>query len=266
VSAARRPDGRLDRRLTPVEGGWLGRPFAEMRSTLEASRLVMDPVMYGAGVPRGDGRPVLVLPGFLAGDESLWLLRAWLRRIGYQPVTCGFRFNVDCGNRALERVERHAQDAHDRTGRRVAVIGHSRGGHFARALAARRPDLVSHAISLGADLQGMFGISAPTRAAVGLVRQTAAATGLTPEPACYRSRCTCGFVQAFGAEFPVDDVHLTSVYSKGDGVVRWQRAIVDEAENVEITGSHVGLASNRKAFRVIGEALARPERAGADRH
>jgi hypothetical protein len=41
--------------------------------------------------------------------------------------------------------------------------------------------------------------------------------------------------------------------------VRWERAIVDEADCVEVTGSHIGLMANRKAYRVIARALARKE-------
>jgi pimeloyl-ACP methyl ester carboxylesterase len=251
-----------ERRLTPVPAEWFGRPLAETRWILEAARLLLDPIAYGRGVPRGDGRAVVVVPGFLAGDDSLLPLRRWLRTIGYRPQTAGFVFNVDCAERATERVDELAQALHATTGRRVAVIGHSRGGHLARAVATRRPELVSHAISLGADLQGLFGISAPTRAAVGLARRGVHLTRRSRDPDCFRARCTCAFIRDYTAEFPVDRVRLTSIYSKGDGVVRWERAIVEEADCVEVTGSHVGLAANRKAYRVIAGALAAPELGG----
>ena len=54
-------------------------------------------------------------------------------------------------------------------------------------------------------------------------------------------------------------MRLTSIYSKGDGVVHWERAVVEEADCVEVAGSHVGLMANRKAYRAIAAALARPE-------
>jgi pimeloyl-ACP methyl ester carboxylesterase len=247
------------RELTPVPAEWLGRPLAETRWVLEAARLFADPVAYGRGVPRGDGRPVIVVPGFLASDDSLLLLRRWLRIVGYRPHTAGFLFNVDCADRAMERVERLAEAINATTGRRVAIIGHSRGGHLARATAARRPDLVSHAVSMGADLQGLFGISSPTRAAVGVVRRGLHITRRSRDPDCIRARCNCGFIRDYTAEFPVDRVRLTSIYTKGDGVVRWERAIVDEADCVEVRGSHIGLIANRSAYRAIAAALARPE-------
>ena len=254
------------RRLTPVPGEWLGRPVAETRFVLEAARLVVDPVAYGRGIPRGDGRPVVLVPGFLASDQSLLLLRRWLRLVGYRPHTAGFLFNVDCSDRVLDRVERIAQALNATTGRRVAVIGHSRGGHMARALAARRPDLVSHAISMGADLQGLFGISSPTRLAVGIARRATMWSGRSRSPDCFRARCTCGFVRDYTGRFPVEQVRLTSIYTKGDGVVRWERAIVEEADCVEVSGSHVGLMANRKAYRAIVAALAEPELPLADTH
>jgi triacylglycerol lipase len=66
------------RELTPVPAEWLGSPLAETRWVLEAARLFADPIAYGRGVPHGDGRPVVVVPGFLASDDSLLLLRRWL--------------------------------------------------------------------------------------------------------------------------------------------------------------------------------------------
>jgi pimeloyl-ACP methyl ester carboxylesterase len=252
------------RELTPVPAEWLGRPLAETRWMLEVARLLVDPVAYGRGVPRGDGRPVVVVPGFLASDDSLLLLRRWLRIVGYRPHTAGFMFNVDCADRAVERVERLAEAINATTGRRVAIVGHSRGGHLARATAARRPELVSHAISMGADLQGLFGISSPTRAAVGIARRGVHITRRSRDPDCFRAGCSCDFIRDYTAAFPVDRVRFTSIYTKGDGVVRWERAIVDEADCVEVTGSHIGLLANRKAYRVIADALARPELPGAD--
>jgi triacylglycerol lipase len=242
---------------------WQGRPVAETRWVLELSRLLVDPLFRGDGVPRGDGRPVVLMPGFLAGDQTLAVLASWLRRVGYAPSTCGFVANVDCSDAALERVERTALALHRRHGRRVALVGHSRGGHFARALGAHRPDLVSHAVSLGADLQGMFAISAPTRAAVAVMRGALRGTGRARSRACVSAACDCTFARAFAAPFPEHEVRATSVYSKGDGVVRWQSQVVPYADCIEVAGSHVGLVFNRKAYRAIAAALAQPELTGA---
>ena len=239
---------------------WSGRPLAETRWLLELAALSFDPVFLGGpGLTRGDGRPVVLMPGFLAGDQTLGVLGGWLWRLGYRPRLCGFVANLGCSDRALERVERRVEALHARHGRRVALIGHSRGGHFARALAARRPEQVSHAISLGADLQSMLGISSPTLAAVGAVRQGLRLTGRARDPRCLTLDCPCRFTHDYTTKFPAERVRMTSIYSRGDGVVRWEGCIVPYADCVEVTGSHTGLIFNRKAYRAIAAALAQPE-------
>jgi triacylglycerol lipase len=240
------------------EGRWWGRHLAETRWQLELYRLLVDPVLLGAGVPRGDGRAVILMPGLGGGDQTLLILAAWLRRIGYRPSTCGFVTNLGCSDRAVERIEGRLERAQERTDRRVALIGHSRGGHYARALASRRPDLVSHAISLGAGLRRMLAISYPAQSAIAGAR--AVLTRRNPRsPLCFTESCDCAFGRDFTAAFPDDRVRMTSIYSKGDGVVRWQAARVPYADCVEVTGSHVGLVFNRKVYRAIAAALALPE-------
>jgi triacylglycerol lipase len=243
----------------PTRDRWWGRPLAETRACLELARLLRDPVWRGDGVPRGDGRPVVLLPGFLAGDQTLALIAMWLRRLGYRPRVCGFVTNTSCSDATLDRVERRVEALWRSYGRRVALIGHSRGGHFARALAARRPDRVSHAISMGADLQGMFAASAPTLLAVRVARRVVHATGRARREACLSAHCGCPFSHDFARPFPFDQVRLTSIYSKGDGVVRWRSQVIPRADCIEVTGSHIGLIVNREAYRSVGAALARTE-------
>jgi pimeloyl-ACP methyl ester carboxylesterase len=242
-----------------IRGRWWGRPVAETRGWLELGRLPGDPVFYGAGVPHGDGRPVVLMPGFLAGDQTLVVIAGWLRRLGYRPRLCGFVSNTGCSDRTLDRVERRVEALWQAYGRRVALIGHSRGGHFVRALAARRPDRISHAISMGADLQGLFGASAPTLFAVDVARRVVQATGRARSDACLSAHCGCPFSHDFARRFPFEQVRLTSIYSKGDGVVHWQCQIIPHADCIEVTGSHIGLIFNRKVYRTIAAALALPE-------
>jgi pimeloyl-ACP methyl ester carboxylesterase len=225
---------------------WWGRPLAETRWQLELGRLLVDPVLRGQGVARGDGRPVLLLPGFLAGDQTLLVLAAWLWRIGYRPSTCGFVANVQCSDRAVEKVERRVEQLHRRHGRRVAVIGHSRGGHYARALGSRRPDLVSHAVSMGAGLREMLAISYPTEAAVAAARRAQQRTGGARSPRCLTEGCDCTFARDFAGPFPADRVRLTSIYSRGDGVVRWQAALAPDADSWRSPAATSGSSSTAR--------------------
>ncbi len=230
---------------------WWGRPLAEVRWQAELARLLVDPVYRGEGVVRGNGMPALLMPGFLAGDVSLSVMHGWLERMGYDPHGSGMVFNVDCSDRAFERLDARLVDIHERTDRRVALIGHSRGAHFAKALAHRRPERVAGVISLGAGLDTPFDISVPTKAAVAAVRTVHG----TRRPNCMTERCGCAFSTHYAAPFPAA-LPLTSIYSRGDGVVWWEACVVPYATNVEVTGSHVGLAFNRKAYRAIARALA----------
>ena len=235
---------------------WWGRHVREIRWQAELLRLLADPVFRGVGVPRGDGSPVLLIPGFLAGDGSLSVMSNWLKRIGYEPHGADIVLNVDCSDRTLNRLERRLVGIARKSGD-VAIIGHSRGGHLAKALAHRRPDLVSQVISLGSGLDTPFDISIPTKAAGAGVRVVLHRTSRTArENGCFTPSCQCPFTRDYTDAFPTD-VPLTSVHSHGDGVVWWEACVVPYARNVEVTGSHIGLAFNRKAYRVIGETLAR---------
>jgi triacylglycerol lipase len=238
---------------------WWGDHLREVRWQLELGRLLVDPVFRGRGVPRGDGRPVILMPGMGGGDQTLLVLAAWLRRIGYRPHLCGFVANINCSDRAVEQVERRLEAIHARHCRRVALIGHSRGGHYARALGRRRPELVSHAISIGAGLRQMLATSYPTQVAARGIRAVLLQTGRAGSSRCLTEACDCAFARDFAGAFPADRVRLTSIYSKEDGVVRWQSAQVHDADCVEVTGSHVGLIFNRKTYRVIASTLAVPE-------
>src|SRR3954466_15669004 len=123
--------------------------WREARLGLEAAGLLRDPVLRGEGLRDGRGRPALLIPGFLAGDASLALMGDWLRRAGYRPCRAGLRVNANCSGAAVERIERRLERMVEEQGQRAVVIGQSRGGSFAKALAVRRPDLVCGLVTLG---------------------------------------------------------------------------------------------------------------------
>jgi hypothetical protein len=105
----------------------------------------------------------------------------------------------------------------------------------------------------------MLATSYLTQAAIGAARQMTLRSGRARSPHCLSESCDCRFASDFTAPFPSDRVRLTSIYSKEDGVVRWQSTLVPYGTCVEVTGSHVGLIFNRKTFRAIATALADPE-------
>ncbi|MDP9434714.1 MAG: alpha/beta hydrolase [Actinomycetota bacterium] len=243
-------------RKAPRDDRWWGHHLAELRWQAELARLLVSPVWYGVGVPRGNGQPVLLIPGFLAGDESLAPMANWMSRMGHKPYGSGMHLNVDCSDRAVSRIERRLEKVVDQHGRKAALVGHSRGGHFSKALAHRRPDLVEQVISMGSGLDEPFDISIPTKAAVAAVRTVLQSTSIrAAKNGCLTDTCDCPFVRDYSAPFPSEQVPLTSIFTRGDGVVRWRACAVPYARNVEISGSHIGLAFNRRAYRVIGLLL-----------
>src|SRR5207244_284779 len=101
----------------------LAPPWREGRTGFELVRLLRDPRFRHADRHAGRGRPVLLVPGFLAGDESLGVLAGWLRRSGYRTLGAGSRLNADCFTKVLDALEVRAQALRRATGQRVAIVG-----------------------------------------------------------------------------------------------------------------------------------------------
>src|SRR5918995_5573277 len=106
--------------------------WRESLAGVEAAALFRSSVWRGGGVPDGGGRPVLLIPGFLAGDGSMATMTHWLRENGYDTRRAGIRANVGCSEEACQRLETRLERFAEATGQRVAIIGQSRGGVFAR--------------------------------------------------------------------------------------------------------------------------------------
>ena len=230
--------------------------WREGRVGLEAARLVRSPVWRGAGVPPGDGRPVLLVPGFLAGDGTLATMARWLRANGYWTCRAGIRANVGCSEDACRRIEERLEALVERTGHPAAIVGQSRGGVMARVVAARRPDLVSGIVTLGAPTVGMLRVHPLVLLQVGVVG--ALGTGRVPglfRMSCLRGACCETFRGDLLAPFP-PSVRYVCVYSRSDGIVDW-RACLDGAadELLQIDDSHCGMALSSGAYEQVAQAL-----------
>jgi pimeloyl-ACP methyl ester carboxylesterase len=217
----------------------------------ELSALLGDPVYRGRGVPRGDGRPVLLVPGFLAGDWTLRLLHGWLGRIGYRTYLSGIVLNIQHSERMLARLRRRAGAIQKETGERVSLVGHSRGGLLAKVYAQRKPDGVEQVIALGSPLADWTDLAAITHHAVGVVRtvnQLAYGRRMNPEGRfTYDLRLT-------------PTVPTTSIYTKADDVVNFRSCLRPDIPAIQVWGSHNGLVVNPEVFRLVGRLLARPAR------
>jgi triacylglycerol lipase len=232
--------------------------WREVRLGLEAAALLRDPVLRGAGLSDGRGRPVMLIPGFLAGDGSLAPMAGWLKRAGYRPTRAGMLANVDCSAAAVARLEERLDRVVGEQGTRAVVIGQSRGGGLAKVLARRRPDLVAGIVTLGSPQLDPLAVHPLVRLQVSAV----GALGSLGAPGLFRRGCLNGdccaeFWEHLAGPLPAG-VGFVSVYSKSDGVVDW-RACIDPCadEHVEIASSHMGMALSPASWRAVAAALER---------
>lgn len=217
----------------------------EGRALLEWTAWWMARPWFGRA-PGGDGHPVLVLPGLLAGDASTWPLRRFLDAIGYPAHP--WELGVNRGPRPgiVPKLIRRLETLNDAHGQPVSLIGWSLGGAIARALAFRMPERVRSVITLGSPLQG-DGHGTNAR------RAFEWASGMrADDPRLQRM---------LGGHPPVP---VTSILSKTDGVVNWRMSLAPEharSETIEVSASHLGMGANPVVLWAIADRLAQhPER------
>ncbi len=199
-------------------------------------------------LPKGDGHPVIVLPGFLASDASTRPLRGVLKDLNYVPYAWGMGRNLKFDDEREEQMLGLLDQAYRDHGQKVSIIGWSLGGVFAREIAKAAPEKVRSVISLGSPISSNRNYSnarklydringAPEHT------QTARMAQLhVPPPA-----------------------PTTSIMSKTDGIVAWQGSVQpDDAsnpntENIEVPASHFGLGVNPLVIYLIADRLAQAE-------
>jgi pimeloyl-ACP methyl ester carboxylesterase len=127
------------------------------RPAVEFGRLMVDPIFWGWGVRRGDGHSIIVLPGFGGGDDYLQPLHSWLYRIGYKPVASGLDVNPGWSSELVEGLGELVEDEFRRSESTVTIIGHSLGGMYGYAIAARQPQMIRQVVTLASPLRRIVG-------------------------------------------------------------------------------------------------------------
>ncbi len=205
------------------------------------------PALVGL-LPRGEGRHLLVLPGFTAGDASTAALRAALRALGHRPHGWGLGPNLGPTDEILDGIVVRLDELVRRNEGPIDLVGWSLGGIYARELARIAPDHVRQVITLGSPFQ----IADP-----GATNAAAAWRRLSDR---HSERVTLPRVPDHARE-PVP-VPTTAIYSRSDGVARWTDCIDPprpRAENIEVRGSHCGLGHNPAVLLVVADRLAQPD-------
>ncbi|MDE0878642.1 MAG: alpha/beta hydrolase [Sphingomonas bacterium] len=199
-----------------------------------------------AKAPRGDGHPVLVLPGFIAGDNSTRALRRYL--IGQGHDAHAWQLGRNLGPRSIgaegEKLMERVAAIHSTTGRRVSLVGWSLGGIMARLVAARMPDAVRRIVTLGSPFAGD-----PRTTNVWRLYQTVTGHRIESDSAQRQ------LAEAAGTP----TVPSTAIYSRDDGIVSWRSCREKPGlarDNIEVRGSHLGLAINPAVLYAVADRLA----------
>ena len=227
--------------------------WGELRYGRELARLLASREFHSVK-RRTDAQPAMLLPGFMAGDPSLTILRQWLRRRGHRVRMSGIRTNIGCAEAIVSKLDARLAALVEETGEPVFLIGQSRGGALARALAVRNPDSVAGLAMLGSPVADSLAVSTQVLRTVRWV----AALGDAGVPGVFSSTCKDGACCAdFRAQLaaPLAGVRATAIYSRSDGIVDWRACVDPLADAVEVSSSHCGMSVNLDVYRVLDRAL-----------
>ena len=210
---------------------------------------------YASMTPVRSVHPVVLVPGFMAGDSSLLLMSRHLRKLGYRTYRSTMHANVGCTQEASYALERRIESIAIKRERKVSIVGHSLGGLLARGIASRRPDLVDGIITMGSPLlaPGAIHTVLALDLAVVIALRRAGLGGMMGED------CTAGDCARLSweeARRELDPgVDFTSIFSRRDGVIDWRGCLDPEAETVEVRTSHLGMAVDPVVFDVVSRTL-----------
>ena len=221
----------------------LPRALLEMISLLPAH-------LFIARAPRGDGHPVITLPGYRGSDSSMSIMRRYLERWGYDPHPWGLGTNLGVGSERRDYETRFLQTLErivEHRGEPATLIGWSQGGVIARQAAKARPELVRHVVTLGSPIA-----DTPEATTIWRIFKRTSPQEITPELLEVLREIST----------PVEGVRCTCIYSQTDGIVAPYLAqdwVSPVAENIRLYTSHFGMAVNPMVLYVVADRLAQTE-------
>lgn len=217
--------------------------------------LLRHPVWRTADPDLGGGRGVVLVPGFGAGDFTFALTRKWLDARGFRTAPARIGLDIGCTSTLVERIERRLEAHAEATGRRVVLMGHSRGGALARLAAARRPDLVRGLVMLGSPILDLLGARLGVIAMARMLARLSAlgVTGLLDDD-CFHGDCYTVSSRALRAELP-PSVPAVAFYSRRDAIAPWRLCIDPYATCVEVSSTHTGMPFDPDVYAALSPTL-----------
>jgi hypothetical protein len=200
--------------------------------------------------------PVLLVPGFFSGDFALAPLAEELRAHGHWTSRSGIAPNVGCTSELAAAVERRLEQAAERTGRKVALVGWSRGGTLAKIAAVRRPDLVAALITLGTPNTDPLAVNETLALQLQIITRLSSlgVPGLIDDD-CLSG--DCGREMKALLECDVDPaIPYTSVFSIDDGVIDWRACLDPAAAHIEVSATHMSMGADPEVIDVVTRLLA----------
>ncbi len=231
--------------------GRLGRPVWRERRLFAEYREVRDhPVWTGEGFPDGVGRPAVLLGGWMASPRSIGAIAHVLGEAGWAPHIPPIGRNAGAAYQAIDTAVADLRELVETSGAPVTLIGHSRGGQYARVIAVRHPELVAGVVTVSAPVRIRYPpflvVNAPANAFDFLVRR-----GLLG-PVDERREAQVDQDQV--APFP-DGVPYVSIWSRTDGLVDWRFCLDPAARDLEVDATHLGICNSVEGITAVGEAL-----------
>lgn len=218
----------------------------------EVGRAAVEYGVYFAGEPlarigrKGDGHPVLVLPGFMGSDLSTKPMRKFLNRIGFDAYAWGLGRN-NGGQKYVFKVIDLVNEIYEKRGEKVSVIGWSLGGVYAREVARRVPEKVRQVITMGSPFTGL-----DKKNNVSWIYKMLSGKSVEDLDD-----------QMLEEMRQTPPVPVTAIYSKGDGIVAWKYCMENpespNVQNIEVKGSHCGLGHNLSVLSCVADRLSQQQ-------
>ena len=239
-----------DRHGTRAKPPALGYAIAEpFRALLELASLVPGH-LFLKRAPRGDGHPVITLPGYRSDDTAMLAMRRYLERWGYAPYPWGLGANLGIGYQRIDyekRMLEKLENVVERHGAPATLVGWSQGGVIAREVTKQRPDLVRQVIVLGSPLA-----DAPEATTLFRIFRKTSAEEITNELMSVMREVAS----------PLPNVRCICIYSSSDGIVSAdiaQDLVSPNVENIRVTSSHLGMVVNPMVLFIIADRLSQPD-------